>query len=84
MKKIQNLDELNNLRARLSQEKPDQVIRVNICCGTGCRASGALEVVDALKERILKLKGTQRLYFLFVPYYYILIVCKTLLIEVLL
>lgn len=54
MKKIQNLDELNNLRARLSQEKPDQVIRVNICCGTGCRASGALEVVDALKERIEK------------------------------
>ncbi|MCR6544400.1 NADH-quinone oxidoreductase subunit NuoF [Dehalobacterium formicoaceticum] len=50
MKKIQNLHELNDFRTQLSQENSDQDHHINICCGTGCRAGGALEVVEELKK----------------------------------
>lgn len=50
MKKIQNLHELQHLTDQLAQRNKEEGILIAVCCGTGCRASGALEVVEALQH----------------------------------
>jgi NADH:ubiquinone oxidoreductase subunit F (NADH-binding)/(2Fe-2S) ferredoxin/NAD-dependent dihydropyrimidine dehydrogenase PreA subunit len=52
MKKITNLHELNNLRGSLVKDRDRHKTCVSVCCGTGCRASGSLEVVSALKTAV--------------------------------
>lgn len=51
MKRLESVEELKSLRALLCEEilKPEKA-RVMVCCGTGCLASGAKKVADALAE----------------------------------
>ena len=53
-KRLKSIDDLDALRIKLcshAQESKNKK-KVRVCCGTGCQASGALKVVDALeKER---------------------------------
>jgi NADH:ubiquinone oxidoreductase subunit F (NADH-binding)/(2Fe-2S) ferredoxin/NAD-dependent dihydropyrimidine dehydrogenase PreA subunit len=49
MEKITNLHKLDKLKGSLLQARQEDKIGISICCGTGCRASGSLEVVSALK-----------------------------------
>ncbi len=55
MGKLQNLEDLKNLRALLMEEtfKPD-VPRVRLCSGTACSATGTPRVLTALEEEAAK------------------------------
>jgi NADH:ubiquinone oxidoreductase subunit F (NADH-binding)/(2Fe-2S) ferredoxin/NAD-dependent dihydropyrimidine dehydrogenase PreA subunit len=52
MKKITNLRKLDELRMSLLQTEDSEKTRISVCCGTGCRASGSLDVVSALHTMI--------------------------------
>ncbi len=47
-----SVEELNELRDRLSMERGKKEYTITACSGTGCRASEALAVCDALSEEI--------------------------------
>ncbi len=51
MAKLNNANELKELRQKLAQEtfKPD-ALRARVCCGTACTATGAHQVIDAFKK----------------------------------
>ncbi len=51
MIKLNNIDELKQLRQRLEKEtfKPD-TLRARVCCGTACTATGAYKVIDSFKH----------------------------------
>jgi len=52
MKKIKTLSELETFRqAILNKHDPDRQV-VRVCCSTGCRAGGALKIVDAFKKEL--------------------------------
>jgi NADH-quinone oxidoreductase subunit F/NADP-reducing hydrogenase subunit HndC len=53
--RLNSIDDLLNLRARVSSETFDpEKNRVRICCGTACSASGSGDVVRVLEEEIEK------------------------------
>jgi NADH:ubiquinone oxidoreductase subunit F (NADH-binding)/CBS domain-containing protein/(2Fe-2S) ferredoxin len=53
MDKLKNIDELKNLRPSLAEQFfiPDK-IRVSVCCGLPCNASGSGKVVRALSDEV--------------------------------
>jgi NADH:ubiquinone oxidoreductase subunit F (NADH-binding)/(2Fe-2S) ferredoxin len=53
-RKLKSALELEQLRHSILQEKDSSRITVSVCGGTGCRASGAQDVVDAFYEEIEK------------------------------
>ncbi len=50
MNKLASISELEQFRKSVLENQMQNSRRVSICCGTGCRASGALEVVQALEK----------------------------------
>ena len=60
LKKIRTLSELEALRQGiLSKQDPHKQV-VHVCCSTGCRAGGALKILDAFKQELAGrgLRGT--------------------------
>src|SRR4030066_1466044 len=55
MERLKSIEELKDLRSRLSEElfRPDQD-RIRICCGTACTAMGSKKVVKTLEDEISK------------------------------
>jgi NADH-quinone oxidoreductase subunit F len=53
-RKLKSALELEQLRHSILNEKDNSRITVSVCGGTGCRASGAQDVVDAFYEEIEK------------------------------
>ncbi len=58
MMKLKSPAELEKYRSSILEEKHSGETSVSVCCGTGCSASGALDVVSAF-QRILDEKGIQ-------------------------
>ena len=58
MMKLNSPAELDSYRSTILEDVDSGSLSVSICCGTGCSASGALEVVSAF-ERLLEEKGVQ-------------------------
>ncbi len=50
MNVLASISELEQFRKSVLEAQASNTRRVAICCGTGCRASGALEVVQALEK----------------------------------
>jgi len=53
---LKNRQDLIDLRAKCQKAGEAQTKKIKVCAGTGCIASGALEVLDKLKE-VLKAKN---------------------------
>jgi NADH:ubiquinone oxidoreductase subunit F (NADH-binding)/CBS domain-containing protein/(2Fe-2S) ferredoxin/NAD-dependent dihydropyrimidine dehydrogenase PreA subunit len=55
MERLKSIEDLKNLRTRLSEEvfRPDKN-RIRLCCGTACTATGSGKVVKILEEGISK------------------------------
>lgn len=55
MQKLNNRDELISLRNKIREDflSPHKK-QLKVCCGTACRATGSLKVIDALKADITK------------------------------
>ena len=53
-RKLKSARELEQFRRMLLSNKDSSRITVSVCGGTGCRASGAENVVDAFSEEIEK------------------------------
>ncbi len=53
-RKLKSVRELEQLRRTLLSDKDSSRITVSVCGGTGCRASGAENVVDAFSDEIEK------------------------------
>lgn len=56
MKKISDPAALETLRGSIAEKRSASQSLVSVCCGTGCRAAGALEVVSALEASIKEKK----------------------------
>lgn len=54
--KINSFDDYQNLRKQLLVLQPLEQKKVLVCCGTGCRAGGSLEIAHKIEED-LKAKG---------------------------
>jgi len=52
MKKIRTLQELEALRNSLLQQRDPTKPCVRVCLGTGCRARGSVDVVEAFKDEV--------------------------------
>jgi len=52
MKKIRTSQELETLRNSLLQQRDSNKPCVRVCLGTGCRARGSLDVMEAFKDEI--------------------------------
>jgi len=50
--RIINPDDLRSIKEKVEKEKARFKLRVMLCGGTGCHASGSLKVKDALKEEV--------------------------------
>lgn len=51
MKRLNSLEELTDLRMSIKGSILDKKAqKINLCCGTACRATGSLKVLDALKK----------------------------------
>jgi NADH-quinone oxidoreductase subunit F len=55
-KRLQTADELEQLRKKILDTSDTSRILISVCGGTGCRASGAEEVVEAFGEEIDRLE----------------------------
>jgi NADH:ubiquinone oxidoreductase subunit F (NADH-binding)/(2Fe-2S) ferredoxin/NAD-dependent dihydropyrimidine dehydrogenase PreA subunit len=53
-RKLKSVQELEQFRQTILKDKDASRITVSVCGGTGCRASGAEDVVDAFSEEIEK------------------------------
>jgi NADH:ubiquinone oxidoreductase subunit F (NADH-binding)/(2Fe-2S) ferredoxin/NAD-dependent dihydropyrimidine dehydrogenase PreA subunit len=53
-KRLKGVQELEQLRQKMTSDKDSSRVTVSVCGGTGCRAMGAVEVVDAFAEEIEK------------------------------
>jgi NADH:ubiquinone oxidoreductase subunit F (NADH-binding)/CBS domain-containing protein/(2Fe-2S) ferredoxin/NAD-dependent dihydropyrimidine dehydrogenase PreA subunit len=55
MERLKDIEDLKNLRTRLSEEvfRPDKN-RIRLCCGTACTATGSGKVVKILEDGISK------------------------------
>jgi NADH-quinone oxidoreductase subunit F len=51
-KRLANVSELENLRQSIVQKRDPNLPYITVCAGTGCRAFGAEEVINAFKEEI--------------------------------
>ncbi|MDO9534970.1 MAG: (2Fe-2S) ferredoxin domain-containing protein [Bacillota bacterium] len=56
MKKITDLRKLDELRNSLLERGDSGKTCISVCCGTGCRASGSLDVVSSLLTMISQKK----------------------------
>ncbi|MDH5780008.1 MAG: (2Fe-2S) ferredoxin domain-containing protein, partial [Candidatus Bathyarchaeota archaeon] len=54
MKKTRTVPELEALQNSLLQQRDPSKPCVRVCLGTGCRANGSLDVLEAFKEEIGK------------------------------
>jgi NADH-quinone oxidoreductase subunit F len=52
MKKIKTPSELDALRRAILSERDPNTQVVKVCCSTGCRAGGALKIIDAFKQEL--------------------------------
>ncbi|MCP4665514.1 MAG: hydrogenase, partial [Deltaproteobacteria bacterium] len=53
VEKIRTLSDLDALRQTiLSKRDPDRQV-VKVCCSTGCRAGGALKIIDAFRQELV-------------------------------
>jgi NADH:ubiquinone oxidoreductase subunit E len=52
MTRVRSRDELEELRQRVLSERDEDAPCITVCAGTGCLASGAREVVEALENEI--------------------------------
>ena len=50
--RIESIQELEDLKKTLTAEASEPKTRIRICSGTGCRACGAEEVIDAFRTEI--------------------------------
>ena len=50
MKRLQTPEELESLRESLVARRDPDKPRISVCCGTGCRVYGSMEVVEAFSE----------------------------------
>jgi NADH-quinone oxidoreductase subunit F/NADP-reducing hydrogenase subunit HndC len=58
-KRLDNVGELDALRARLKKERAEkETHRVRVCCGTACQASGSQKLVKKFEEEA-KAKGVE-------------------------
>ncbi|MBU2567895.1 MAG: NADH-quinone oxidoreductase subunit NuoF [Elusimicrobia bacterium] len=55
-KKLASISEFENLANRCISAKSKDIAVISVCCGTGCTASGALDVLARLREEIEKRK----------------------------
>jgi NADH-quinone oxidoreductase subunit F len=51
-KRLANVSELEDLRQSIVQKRDPNLPYITVCAGTGCRAFGAEEVINAFKEEI--------------------------------
>jgi len=59
MEKIRSIEQLDALRAELLERQKAQSRSLTLCGGTGCRAYGTMEIVEALKKE-LRSRGLAR------------------------
>ena len=52
MKKIKTPSELEVLRQAIISKRDPTTQIVKVCCSTGCRAGGSLNIIDAFKQEI--------------------------------
>jgi len=52
MNKIKNVSELESLRKSLQDERDSGKQFIKVCCSTGCRAGGSLQILDALDKEL--------------------------------
>ena len=45
-------DDLAKLRGQLVESKQAKKIAISVCCGTGCRAQGSMDLVDAFRRQL--------------------------------
>jgi (2Fe-2S) ferredoxin len=50
--KISSFEELQQISHRLCAEVSKTKRTISVCCGTGCRASASLNVINAFKEEL--------------------------------
>ncbi len=50
--KIKSLNDYQALQAQLLQEQPQDQKKILVCCGTGCRAGGSLQIAEELDKRL--------------------------------
>ena len=53
-RKLKSVDELEQLRQNIIKDQDSSQVTVSVCGGTGCRASGAQDVVYAFSEEVEK------------------------------
>ena len=52
MNRISSIDQLASLRESLSSRRDPSQLRITVCGGTGCRASGSMELVETFREQL--------------------------------
>lgn len=52
--KINSLSDYMTLRAQLQAEEPDKQKKILVCCGTGCRAGGSLQIAEEMEKQLQK------------------------------
>jgi NADH-quinone oxidoreductase subunit F len=52
MKKIRTPSELDGLRQTMLSKRDPNMQVVKVCCSTGCRAGGALKIIDVFKQEL--------------------------------
>ena len=50
--KIRSMDDYQSLRQKLLEEQPLDIKKILVCCGTGCRAGGSLEIAADLEKTL--------------------------------
>jgi NADH-quinone oxidoreductase subunit F len=52
LKKMETLSDLDSFRQSLLDKLGEAKSIIHVCCSTGCRAGGALKIIDALSEQL--------------------------------
>ncbi len=52
MKRLESINELTELRNSLKRDMAKDRYRIKLCCGTACRATGSLKVLESLKKEV--------------------------------
>jgi NADH:ubiquinone oxidoreductase subunit E len=62
-KRLRSVEELEELRQSIISDRDTSRVTISVCGGTGCRAMGAEDVVDAFSEEIEKKELAARIEF---------------------
>ena len=60
MEKICSIEELESARERIREARDPNRLRITVCGGTGCLATGSAEVADELRRQIAERDLTEK------------------------